>query len=51
MIKAGASLVQLYTAMTLHGPQLIAKIKSELAFLVKRDGFGSIKDAVGIRHL
>tara|TARA_B100000686_G_scaffold329346_1_gene390410 strand:+ start:2081 stop:3148 length:1068 start_codon:yes stop_codon:yes gene_type:complete len=51
MIKAGASLVQLYTAMALQGPQLISNINSELAFLLKRDGFASIKDAVGIKHL
>ena len=30
-IRAGASLVQLYTALVYHGPGLVARIKQELA--------------------
>jgi dihydroorotate dehydrogenase len=46
-IRAGASLVQLYTALVFHGPALIGRIKRELADLLKRDGFASVTDAVG----
>jgi len=46
-IRAGASLVQLYTALIYQGPALIRRIKTELAALVKADGFASIAEAVG----
>jgi dihydroorotate dehydrogenase len=46
-IKAGASLVQLYTAMIYQGPALIARIKAELAALLATDGHTHIADAVG----
>lgn len=47
-IRAGASLIQLYTAMVFHGPILIERIKGELTELLKADGFAHISDAVGI---
>ena len=46
-IRAGAALVQLYTALVWHGPALVGRIASELAALIRRDGFASIADAVG----
>jgi dihydroorotate dehydrogenase len=46
-IRAGASLVQLYTALTYQGPALIARIKRELAELLRHDGFASVAEAVG----
>jgi dihydroorotate dehydrogenase len=46
-IRAGASLVQLYTALVYDGPDLIMRIKRELAALLERDGFASIREAVG----
>ena len=46
-IRAGATLVQLYSAMVYDGPPLIRRIKDELAALLARDGFASIADAVG----
>jgi len=46
-IRAGASLVQLYTALIFAGPELVGQIKSGLAGLLERDGFGSIAEAVG----
>lgn len=46
-IRAGASLVQLYTALVYQGPGLIRRIKDELATLVAADGFSSIAEAVG----
>ncbi|MDZ4740827.1 MAG: quinone-dependent dihydroorotate dehydrogenase [Alphaproteobacteria bacterium] len=46
-IKAGASLVQLYTALTFEGPNLITRLKRELLTLLDRDGFKSISEAIG----
>ena len=46
-IKAGASLVQLYSAMVFQGPGLVKRIKRELAALVRADGFKSVAEAVG----
>ena len=47
-IRAGATLVQLYSAMVYDGPPLILRIKHELAALLARDGFASVSDAVGV---
>lgn len=46
-IKAGASLVQIYSAMTFEGPTVISKINSELIQLLKQEGFASVADAIG----
>ena len=46
-IRAGASLVQLYSAMVYEGPGLGARIARGLTKLMKRDGFSSIAEAVG----
>ena len=46
-IRAGASAVQLYSAMVFEGPGLVSRIKGELAALLKRDGFKSVAEAVG----
>lgn len=47
-IRAGASLVQLYTALIFYGPALIGEIKTGLAELLRRDGFASVGEAVGV---
>jgi dihydroorotate dehydrogenase len=49
-IRAGASLVQLYTALVFAGPALLARIKTGLAALLRRDGFASVAEAVGADH-
>jgi dihydroorotate dehydrogenase len=46
-IRAGASLVQLYSALVFHGPGLIGDIKRDLAARLRAGGFSSISDAVG----
>jgi dihydroorotate dehydrogenase len=46
-IRAGASLVQLYTAMVYHGPGIALRIARGLAQRVERHGYASIADAVG----
>lgn len=46
-IRAGASLVQLYTALVYGGPALPARILRDLDLALARDGFASVTDAVG----
>lgn len=46
-IRAGASAVQLYTAMIYQGPSLGARIAEGLADRLKSDGFQSVAEAVG----
>ncbi len=50
MIRAGASLVELYTALVYEGPGLVPRIKAELAHLLRRDGFANVAAAVGGDH-
>ena len=50
-IRAGASAVQLYSALVYEGPALPARIAGELATLLKRDGFASVAAAVGTAEL
>ncbi|SDC35570.1 dihydroorotate oxidase A [Sphingomonas sp. YR710] len=45
--RAGASLVQLYSALVYEGPGLVRRINAGLVKLLERDGFASIKVAVG----
>ncbi|HEX8443533.1 MAG TPA: quinone-dependent dihydroorotate dehydrogenase [Allosphingosinicella sp.] len=47
-IRAGASLVQLYSALVYEGPGLAQRIKRDLRDLLRRDGFGSLSEAVGV---
>ncbi|MES3099377.1 quinone-dependent dihydroorotate dehydrogenase [Sphingomonas faeni] len=47
-LRAGASLVQLYTALVYEGPGLPARILRELDALLTRDGFATVADAVGV---
>jgi dihydroorotate dehydrogenase len=49
-IRAGASLVQLYTALIYHGPALVQQIKRDLAARLQADGFSSLVQAVGADH-
>lgn len=46
-VRAGASLVQLYTALVFEGPALVRRIVRDLDALLARDGFASVDDAVG----
>lgn len=46
-IKAGASLVQLYTALIYQGPGLVTRIKRDLVQLLQQDGHTRISQAVG----
>ena len=46
-IKAGASLVQLYTGLVYEGPKIIKTINLELKNLLKADGYSNISEAIG----
>ncbi|WP_122088000.1 quinone-dependent dihydroorotate dehydrogenase [Halalkalicoccus subterraneus] len=46
-VRAGASLVQLYTGLIYRGPSIAREINGELLALLERDGFDSVEDAVG----
>ena len=47
-IRAGASLVQIYSALVYQGPGLARKINKLLDRLLRADGFGNITDAIGV---
>lgn len=49
-IKAGASLVQLYTGLIYKGPELIQDIHNKLPVLLKQDGYNHISEAIGADH-
>jgi len=46
-IRAGASVVQLYTGLVYEGPSLARDINRGLLDLLERDGFDSVEEAVG----
>ena len=46
-IKAGASLIQLYTSLIYQGPSIIEKIKKELLICLATDGYKNVKEAIG----
>jgi dihydroorotate dehydrogenase len=46
-IRAGASLVQLYSALVYEGPGLARRIVKDLDALLERDGFSGVSEAVG----
>jgi dihydroorotate dehydrogenase len=48
-IRAGASAVQLYSALVFEGPGLVTRIKRELADRLRADGFASVAAAVGAK--
>jgi len=49
-VVAGASLVQVYTAMVFQGPVVASKIRRELEVIVKEAGYDNIQEAVGSYH-
>ncbi|MEK9722923.1 MAG: quinone-dependent dihydroorotate dehydrogenase [Rhodospirillaceae bacterium] len=49
-IRAGASLVQLYTALVYEGPGLAARVVRGLARRLADDGFSRVSEAIGAGH-
>ena len=46
-IRAGATAVQIYSALIYDGPGLIGAVKRDLAARLRAEGFAHISDAVG----
>jgi dihydroorotate dehydrogenase len=46
-LRAGASVVQLYTALVYQGPGLVRRLLEGLEALLRRDGFNQLRDAIG----
>jgi dihydroorotate dehydrogenase len=46
-LRAGASAVQLYTALVYHGLSLASEIATGLDALLARDGYANVAQAVG----
>lgn len=49
-IRAGASLVQMYTGLVYEGPAVVPRILNGLSALLKRDGYRNVAQAVGAAH-
>lgn len=49
-LKAGASVVQIYSRMVYEGPGVVSRIRKELCELMAQNGQKSIEDVVGIDH-
>lgn len=49
-IRAGASLVQLYSSLVYEGFPVIGKVKRELVECLKKDGYENVSQAVGADH-
>lgn len=49
-IKAGASLLQVYSGLVFYGPQLVKDVIEGLPVLLKKDGYNSISEAIGANH-
>ncbi len=47
-VRAGASLVQLYTGLVYEGPGLVRRVHRGLTRFLDRDGLATIADAVGL---
>ena len=50
-IRAGASLVQLYSGLVYHGPGLARRIADGLTAILQREGIPNIADAVGTERV
>jgi dihydroorotate dehydrogenase len=50
-IRAGASLVEVYTALIYEGPSLIKRLNKGLLQLLQRDGYSHVSQAIGADHL
>jgi len=49
-IRAGATLVEIYTALIYKGPGVLRSINKGLLELLKKDGFVNISEAIGADH-
>lgn len=47
-IKAGASLIQIYSSLAYLGPPVVSQIKQELSELLEKEGYANVSEAVGV---
>ena len=47
-IRAGGSLVELYTGLLFEGPGLVRRIRQGLVHLLRENGFSCVSDAIGV---
>jgi dihydroorotate dehydrogenase len=50
-IRAGASLVEVYSALIYEGPELLSRMNEELKTLLRKDGYTHISQAIGADQL
>ncbi|MDD5387157.1 MAG: quinone-dependent dihydroorotate dehydrogenase [Sulfuricurvum sp.] len=50
-IRAGASLIQIYTSLIFKGPEVVEEINNGLIDLIANDGYTSISEAIGADRL
>jgi dihydroorotate dehydrogenase len=50
-LKAGASLVQIYSCMVYEGPGVVSRIRQELAECMLQNGQRRLEDVVGLDHV
>lgn len=49
-IRAGATLVQMYSCLVYEGPTAVPRVKKDLEELLRADGYSSVVDAIGAAH-
>ncbi len=49
-LKAGATLVQVYSMMVYEGPGVVSRVRKELADIILENGYKSVEDVVGAEH-
>mmetsp|Transcript_6368 Transcript_6368/g.9993 ORF Transcript_6368/g.9993 Transcript_6368/m.9993 type:complete len:256 (+) Transcript_6368:3-770(+) len=50
-LKAGASLIQIYSMMVYEGPGVVSRIRKELGDIIVENGYKSVEDVVGADHM
>ncbi len=49
-IRAGASVVQIYSRMTYEGPGVVSRMRKDLAEILRENGHSDVSEAVGLDH-
>jgi dihydroorotate dehydrogenase len=49
-IRAGASVVQIYSRMAYEGPGVVSRIRKDLAEILRENGHSDVSEAVGLDH-
>ena len=49
-MKAGASVVQIYSRMTYGGPGIVSRIRKQLSEIMRQNGQHEVIDVIGLDH-